>query len=292
VTSVFWSFSQPIRQALIPSVVPRRDLMNAIALNAVGFNATKVLGPALGGLLIAWVGAGGNFLLQAAAYGVVWAMLLSMQIPPNVTARAKEASAWGNLKEGLVYVRRDPLVLALITAALVPQVLAIPYQALLPVFQKDVLGLGPEVLGLMLAAPGIGAMLSTASLATFGNRVRRKGLIMLGALVGLGLGLVLFASTTVLGVGLAALVVVGGCQVLFNATTQTMIQVAVPDHLRGRVMSIYMLDVGLRPAGSLAAGVATAFLGAPLTVSIMGCLVILLVAVLAWRAPQLRTVEA
>jgi predicted MFS family arabinose efflux permease len=292
IAGVFWAFSQPVRQAIVPTIVPRRDLMNAIALNSTGFNLTKVVGPAIGGLLIAWVGVGGNFLVQAAAFSAVWATLFYMQLPPQSTERARSVSALGTLKEGVRYIRKDRVVLALIAAALIPQVFAMPYMALLPVFQQDVLGVGPEALGLLVGAPGAGALVSTVALASVAHRVRRKGLLVLGALLLLGLGLIFFASTRMLPLGLVALALVGGCQVFFNATTQTLLQISVPDELRGRVMSIYMLDVGLRPAGSLAAGLATAAFGAPATVTGMGILVILVALVLAWRVPRIRLLEA
>jgi MFS family permease len=154
ITATAWSVNQPLRQTLVANVVPKRDLMNAVALNSLGFNVTKVLGPALGGALIAAFGAGGNFFIQALAYVSVLAAIYAMQVPSGGAA-ARQASVFANLKEGLQYVRSNQVVLALMISALVPNIFAMPYQALMPVFQKDVLQVGPGALGLMMAAPGI-----------------------------------------------------------------------------------------------------------------------------------------
>lgn len=289
VTGVIWAFVDPVRQTLVPALVPREDLMNAVALNSAAFNLTKVIGPSLGGVLILFSGAAGNFFVQSAAYIGVLASIYWMSIPPTPT-EARQSSAIANLKEGLVYVWSNPSVFALMATALVPRIFAVPYQTLMPVFQKDVLKVGPEGLGVLLAAPGVGAMLAGLMLATLANRVRRQGVLMLVSLVSLGVVLNLFSWTTSFPMAILALIAVGGCQVFYMATTNTMLQVIVPDHLRGRVMSIYALDRGLMPLGALMAGVSAHVIGAPATVSYMGLVVILLAILVAWRAPVVRAI--
>jgi len=286
-TAVAWAFNQPVRQALVPMVVPRSDLMNAVALNSLGFNCTKVIGPALGGVLIAVIGAAGNFHLQGAAYACVLVAVSAMVVPPMARA-ARRSSLGSNFKEGMRYVRSSPAVLALIVANLVPNLFAMPYQALMPVFQKDVLGVGPDGLGLMLAAPGVGAVAAALLLASFAHRLSRRGPLLLGSLFVLGGFLIAFSQTTSLPTALLMLVGVGGCHIMFAAGSNTVLQTMVPDELRGRVMSIYMLDHGLSPAGALAAGISTHYMGAPTTVAAMGAIVILLAAVMVWRMPQMR----
>jgi predicted MFS family arabinose efflux permease len=166
-----------------------------------------------------------------------------------------------------------------------------PYNTLMPIFQKDVFQLGPESLGLMLAAPGVGAVISTLGLASVTNRIKRKGVLMLASLVVLGFSLMAFAWSPSLPLALVALAFVGACQILFNATTNTLIQTIVPDELRGRVMSIYMLDVGMVPLGAMFAGITTSFIGAPSTVTIMGAIVVVLAVLVAWRVPRIREVR-
>ncbi len=286
-TGIAWSFVDPVRQSLVPNVVPKKDLMNAVALNSAAFNLTRVLGPSLGGLLIVVFGVAGNFFVQGAAYVGVLVSIYWMTIPPT-PPEARRFSALANLKEGLGYVWSNPAVFALLTTALVPRIFAMPFQTLMPVFQKDVLHVGPEGLGMLLAAPGLGAMLAGLSLATLAHRIRRQGCLLLVSLGLLGIMLNVFSWTTSFPMALVALVGVGATQVVFMATTNTMLQLIIPDRLRGRVMSLYALDRGLMPAGALLAGVMAHFVGAPATVSAMGGVVILLAVLVAWLAPVFR----
>ncbi len=289
ITASAWAANQPLRQTLVPKVVPREDVSNAVALNSVAFNITKIVGPALGGFLIAWVGAPGNFFVQGLAYVAVLLSVSQLHIA-HIPGDATQGSMWANLTEGLAYVRATPAVLALLIAALVPSVMAMPYQTLMPVFQKDVLNVGPEGLGLLLAAPGIGAVLCTLVLASFAERVRKKGYILLAAMGATGLCLIWFSRTTTLPSALVALVGLGGFQILYNATNMTMLQLIVPDFLMGRVMSIYMINVGLSPAGALFGGITTQLIGAPNTLAVMGSIVVAMAVVMFFRNPEMRRV--
>ncbi|MBI2986034.1 MAG: MFS transporter [Deltaproteobacteria bacterium] len=291
ITGAAWSFNEPVRQTLVPNLVPKEELTNAIALHAAGFNLNKIIGPALGGLLIALFGAAGNFFVQGLAYAGVLVTIYAMRVPPT-PVQARQSTVVANLKEGFAYVWSTPTVFALLLADLVPRIFALPYQALMPIFQKDVLRVGPEGLGMLMAAPGVGALLSTLLLASIAHSFRRKGLLVLGGLILLGIFLFLFSRTTSFPLALLMLVAVGGCQIVFMATTMTMVQMIIPDALRGRVMSLYMLDRGLTPAGSLLAGVTAHFIGAPATVGMMGLIVIILAVLVAWRVPVIRKLKA
>lgn len=291
ITGIAWTFTEPVRQSMIPSLVPKEDLANAIALNSGGFNLMKIIGPALGGLMIALFGAGGNFFVQAIAYSGVLLMIYWMHVPPT-SERARRSSAMANLKEGFAYVWSTPAVLALMTLAYVPRIFAVPYQTLMPVFQKDVLKVGPEGLGILMAAPGVGALISVLLLASLGNSLRRQGLFLVGSIIILGFFLILFSQITYFPLALISLVLVGIFQMLFLASTNTILQMIVPDELRGRVMSLYMLDRGFMPIGAMFAGVTAHFIGAPLTVAIMGAVVIVLAVLVAWRVPAIRSLES
>ena len=290
VTGVAWTFTEPVRQSMIPSIVPKKDLANAIALNSGGFNLMKVMGPALGGAMIALFGAGGNFFVQAIAYVGVLVMIYLMHVPPTPD-EARRSSALANLKEGFSYVWSTPAVLALMILAYVPRIFAVPYQTLMPVFQKDVLKVGPEGLGMLMAAPGVGALLAVLILASVVNRLKRQGLFLVGSIVVLGLFLIVFSQIKSFPLALVSLVAAGLFQMFFLASTNTLLQLIVPDELRGRVMSLYMLDRGFMPAGALFAGVTAHFIGAPSTVAIMGTIVVVLALIVAWRVPALRTLE-
>lgn len=217
-------------------------------------------------------------------------MIYWMQVPPT-PAEARHSSALSNLKEGFAYVWSTPAVLALMTLAYVPRIFAVPYQTLMPVFQKDVLRVGPEGLGLLMAAPGLGAVLAVLMLASSGNRLKRQGVFLVASIIVLGLFLIVFSQITSFPLALLSLVAVGIFQMLFLASTSTLLQLIVPDQLRGRVMSLYMLDRGFMPAGALFAGVAAHFIGAPLTVATMGAIVIILALMVAWWVPAIRTLD-
>lgn len=290
ITGMAWSFNSPVRQALVPSVVPQADLPNAVALNSMGFHFTKMIAPTLGGLLIVWFGGGGNFLAQSVTYlGVLW-MIYLMHIRP-LSGPPRHSSALADMKDGLKYVVSSPLILGLVLVSLVSRIFAMPYQTLMPVFQKDILGVGPDGLGMLMAAPGVGAVLATLLLTRLANRLRHRGVILIGSLLMLGIFLIAFSQTNSLFWAMLTLVGVGGFQMFFVNLSMVMLQMLVPDELRGRVLSIYMLDHGLMPAGALLAGVATTFVGAPVTVAIMGTIVILLALLAVWTVPQLREVS-
>ena len=290
ITGVAWSFTEPVRQSMIPSVVPKEDLVNAIALNSGGFNLMKVIGPALGGAMIVLFGGAGNFFVQSIAYTGVLIMIYLMHIP-ETPAEARRASAIANLKEGFAYIWSTPAVLALLTLAYVPRVFAVPYQTLMPVFQKDVLNVGADGLGMLMAAPGVGALIAVLALASLANRLKRQGLFLVGSIVILGLFLILFSRVRAFPLALFTLVVAGAFQMFFLASTATILQLVVPDELRGRVMSLYMLDRGFMPVGALFAGATAHYIGAPSTVAVMGGIVIVLALLVAWRVPAIRTLE-
>jgi MFS transporter, DHA1 family, staphyloferrin A biosynthesis exporter len=218
-------------------------------------------------------------------------MIQLMHVPPT-RADALRASALANLKEGFAYVRSTPTVLALMILAYVPRIFAVPYQTLMPVFQKDVLQVGPEGLGMLMAAPGLGAVLAVLTLASLSSRMKRQGLMLITSTIMLGLSLILFSQTTSFPLALIILVIAGAFQMVFLASTSTMLQLIVPDELRGRVMSLYMLDRGLMPAGALFAGVVAHVIGAPLAVTCMGSIVIVLTMLVAWRIPHIRTLQS
>ncbi len=287
ITGMAWAFNHPVRQALVPSVVPRDCLAGAVTLSSTGSQFTKLIAPAIGGLLIVWFGAGGNFLVQGATYAGVFAMIYLMRVEP-LPKQTVQSSGLADLAEGLKYVASNRPILGLVLVSLVSKVFATPYQTLMPVLQKDVYGVGPEGLGLLMAAPGVGAVVATLLLTSVAGSMRHRGLFLMGSLCLLGILLIAFSTTRSMDAALIALVGVGGSQTFFNVLSLTMLQLLVPDALRGRVISLYMLDHGLTPAGALLAGVATAYVGAPVTVAMMGLCVIALAVVVFWAVPQIR----
>src|SRR5438094_9157729 len=164
-----------------------------------------------------------------------------LPLPPT-PEEARRSSALANLKEGFAYVWSTPAVLALMILAYVPRIFAMPYQTLMPVFQKDVLKVGPEGLGMLMAAPGVGAVLAVLILASLFNRLRRQGLFLVGSIIILGLFLILFSQVKAFPLALISLFAAGVFLMFFRASINTLLQLIVLDELRGCVMSFYMLD--------------------------------------------------
>src|SRR5207247_3899675 len=182
------------------------------------------------------------------AYSGVLLMIYWMHVPPT-SERARRISALAYFSEGFAYVWSTPAVLALMMLAYVPRIFAVPYQTLMPVFQKDVLKVGPEGLGMLMAAPGVGAVLAVLILASLFNRLRRQGLFLVGSIIILGLFLILFSQIKSFPLALISLVAAGVFQMFFLASTNTLLQLIVPDELLGRLITLYILDRGCMPSG-------------------------------------------
>ena len=212
-------------------------------------------------------------------------MVVQIRIPAGT--RAAHRSVRANLAEGVRFIWKHPTLRTQMTLALGPVVIALPYSALMPIFAGDVLGVGPEGFGLLMSAPGLGAVAGTLTVASLGN-LRHKGWLLLGAVFGLGVFLILFSFSRSFLLSLALLVVLGAVQMVYMTTNHTLIQLSTPDELRGRVMGVYMMNQGLMPFGSLLAGALADLLGAPTAVFIMGLLVALMAVAFAAQARTLR----
>lgn len=288
VSGVAWALNMPVRQSVVPTTVPREDMMNAMALNSAGFNITRIAGPALAGLMIAQIGPGENFLIQSAAYLGVAVTIMQLRLPA-IRGAKRDVNVWGNLKEGARYVWTHPTLRPQMALALVPVVIALPYIAILPQFNTETLGGTPGTFGLLMAAPGLGAVAATLVIASMKN-VEQKGRMLLGAVFALGVSLVALSLTRSLWLALPVLVLVGACQMAYMTTNQTVLQLSTPDEYRGRVMGIYMLNQGLLPLGSLISGSVADLFSAPVALAAMGGLVALLAVFFYARVPSIRNV--
>jgi len=284
-TGCAWAFNNPVRQALVFNTVPRATLANAIALNSSAFNATRVLGPVTGGLLIGMFGAGTNFLIQALAYVLVCVMVLGVRVNPLAEAEGgrKRRSVAGTTLDGFAFVRRDRTIMGLILLALIPTVFLMPFtNSLMPVFAAEQLGIGPKGLGVLISAFGVGALIGTLSLAVV-TSPRAHSMIQVTAAVTSGVFLIALAETRLMALALPLIVIIGGAQMLYNATNQTILQSIVPDEYRGRVMGIYMLNFGFVPLGSTAGGLVADRFGLPIAMIGGGVITVTLILVVAFR---------
>jgi MFS family permease len=260
------SFDMPARQAFVVEMVEKReDLANAIALNSSMVNAARLLGPSIGGVVIAAVGEGWCFMIDAVSYIAVIASLLAMTITARVIQPTNEANIFQQLREGWSYATHfAPIRNVLLLLALVSLV-GMPYTVLMPVFANDVLHGGPNTLGLLMAASGVGALVGALFLAA------RKTVLGLGKFIPLmagafGAGLIAFSFTRVLWLSLALMVVTGLGFMVQMAVSNTVLQTIVDEDKRGRVMSFYtMAFMGTAPFGSLLAGSVADRIGTPHT---------------------------
>lgn len=276
----------PVRQTLVPNAVPREDLANAVALNSAGNNLTRTAGPALAGGLIAIVGVPICFFLQSIGLALSFWTSIAMHVPPR-EATAVRSSARADLLEGWAYIRSTPPVWGLLLSAMVPTVLGMPYMALLPLFARD-LDIGAEGLGILMTVMGCGSISGSIVFGALGD-FRRKGPAMLASAAMFGLALLGLAASPGLAMALASLFTAGFTSAFYQATNNTLLQTIVPDALRGRVMSAYILTWGMMPLGTLPLGWLADSTGAAFAVALAGALVVLFSIAVTWRLPQMRT---
>jgi MFS family permease len=281
------AFDTPARQAFVVSMIEdRADLPNAIALNSTMVNASRILGPSLGGVVIAAVGEGWCFLLDGVSYLAVIASLLAMRLTPPPRP-ATHARVLDELRAGFAYVTGfKPIGVALILLAVV-STMGMPYTVLMPAVTAKLLHGGPHTLGLLMTMSGLGALGGAFYLASR-TSVVGLGRVIAGASALFGVGLVGFGFSRSLWLSLLILPLVGAGFMVSLAATNTVIQTLTEEHLRGRVMAFYTMSfLGTAPLGSLLAGVLADRLGEPMTIVAGGLACLVGSAWFASRLPRL-----
>lgn len=279
----------PVRQSFVVEMVGRDDVANAVALNSAMFNGARVLGPAVAGLVIGAAGIAPAFLINGLSFLAVIGGLLRMRDEELVPVRLAErprtmAQVRSALAEGLRYVRRTPPVLLATVVVGFVSTVAMNFQVIVPAFARSVLGVGAEGFGFLMAASGVGSVLAALGLA-FG---RPRPSVLLGGAVVLGAAQVALAGTTSYPVAALLLFLAGAGGIAMAATANTTIQLAVPDGLRGRVMSVYTtVFAGSAPVGGLFVGSLASAAGIQAAVLVGGLLGVG-VAVAAWAWWRLR----
>ena len=281
------SIRLPARQALLSNLVPQASLLNAVTLSSAAMTTARFIGPALAGALLAWRGPLVTYVAQAFSHAL--AALLTVWLPIGKTdSKAQpQQSAGSSLREGFAYVWRTPAIRALLLLGLVPVALAQPYRELLPVFARDVLAGGPALLGTLTAATAIGSIIAVIGLIVVGD-FRAKGAVLVGSIVGYGLLLTAFGFARWVPLSALLLIGVGTAAAIQSTMTQTLVITATPNELRGRVVSIRLLDQGLAPVGMLLVGAFASYAGAPLTIGVSGAICALVALVILTRVTVLR----
>ncbi len=261
-------FDVPARQAFIVEMVGKRDLTNAIALNSAVFNGAAVVGPSVAGVLIALVGVPLCFLANSVSYLAAVAALLLMRGLPDVVEERHRQPFLSRLAQGASYARHEPVVGGLLVAVASFSLFAMNRQTLMPLFADQVLHTGAQGFGFLLGAMGMGALAGALTLAFMphlGTDPRRQ-LWMAGIWVA---ALLEFSISRAFAISLVTLFVAGYCQISFLATTNSRIQTITPDHLRGRVMALYVQAfAGVGPLGAMQAGLLATLFGAPWAMAI------------------------
>ena len=283
------AFDIPGRQSFLVEMVGKEDLMNAIALNSSMFNGARVIGPAIAGILVAKIGEGWCFFANAVSYIAVIIGLLMMRV--QSPARTLGASPLEHMMEGFRFVNRTAPIRALLVLLGIVSLVGMPYVVLMPIFADQILHGGAQGLGILMGSTGVGALLGALTLA-FREGVKGLGRWVAWCCAGFGASLAVFALSHTFWISVILLLPVGYTMMLQMACSNTLIQVMVPDALRGRVMAVYsMMFMGMAPIGALLGGALADRLGAPLTVGIGGVASIAGAIWFAFQLPKIR-VEA
>jgi MFS family permease len=278
--SICRSMNPTAGQSLLHDLVPEDELMSAVALYSLGFNVARIVGPSLGGVLVIWIGVGGCLTF----YGVTLLISAFELLPIRLPKISKPAgSNWrAEMTEGFEYIWRAPRVLASTLAAYALSTFVGTYQRFLPVFAKDILEVGPDGLGALMAATGIGAVASLLFLDAAGRRWTPEALLWFSAKATPVL-LIFFCFSRKLWLSIVLMGLLGAAQILFRTVSRLIIQVEAPRELIGRVMSVFLMDQGLRSIGSIIMGSFATIFGAALGLSFCAVLSIALTGVTFYK---------
>jgi MFS family permease len=282
-------FIMPARQSIVANIVGRQGLGNAMALQMSGMNAARVVGPVTAGLIISVAGVRWVYAVAVALYLLALLAMSRIDRAPPAPATGPR-TVFGDIWEGVRYVRSDRPVRVLLLLSIVPMMLAMPFQALLVVFSEEVWHTGSRGLGILQGAAGVGGVLGSVIVAAMGD-IRRKLRVMMVSLLAFGGTLLLFAMSPWFLLALPFVLLADVFANVFGTVNATAIQVLIPDEVRGRVMSLMMMTFGLTPLGTLPVSAAAQAFGAPVAVG-GAAIVTTLIAVLIYMAsPALRGID-
>jgi MFS family permease len=264
------TINQTARQSLVNSLVPRDELLNAIGLQSSVFNFSKILGPSVGGVIIAYIGIAGCFLVNAISFIYLLFNLYQMDLP-TWEKRSDEKSMWTDVKEGFSYLSGNRRLLYIVGLSYVVATFVAPYNRFVPIFATNVLHVGASGFGLLMSAPGVGATVAALVLASV-NKLRVGVRSICACQLGFALSIGLFAFSHQFLLSFLFLAMVGFCQIAGRALSNTAIQTSTPDNLLGRVLSIFFMDRGLWSLGSMLIGALGAVIGMDWTFALCGAI--------------------
>jgi MFS family permease len=266
------AFDVPIRQSLFVEMVGKEDLPNAIALNSSIFNGARVVGPALAGFAIAWIGAGWCFMLNGVSFLAVIGALFAMRVS-RAKPQPSKGSPWQSFIQGFRFAMADAPVRSALLLLSVLSLFGLQYSVFLPIFADGILHGGAKGMGFLMSSAGVGAVIGALY---FAGRTSYTGLARWIAATSMvcAIGLMIFSQSRFFPLSAGVIFLVGFAATVQMAATNTIVQSRVPDELRGRVMAVYAtMFMGVQPVGSLIAGGVAKHIGAPYTLTIFGMLV-------------------
>jgi len=284
-TGFLVSFEQPVRQSILHHLVPNSDLPNAVTLYQMVFNGSMLFGPSIGGMLIPWIDTEGCFFVATAGNLIVLLTIFMIRIP-KATRPATPKSITRDTVEGLSLAWNTPTFLSLFVVLGIVTFCTKPYTQFMPVFARDILQVGAPGLGLLLMAPGAGAILGGLTLASV-RRFPKPHSLLFTLAAGLGSAIIFFAASRYFALSLVFLFVAGAFQTTFLSFTATLLQLHADETNRGRIMSLFgLINRGLGPMGSFPFGLVATAIGAPWTVAGCGMLTVITIAyVVLYRSP-------
>ncbi len=281
------AFEIPARQSFIVEMVGKKDLLNAIALNSSAFHAARMTGPAIAGVLIQYLGIAACFFINAFSFLASIGALLKMRFKPEEIKTAPGRGVSKEFKEGMKYIVDTPEVYTLILASGIISFFGFPYINFLPVYAKDILETGAKGLGILMGCAGAGALTGAISLA-FREDSSKKGLTMAAAGITFSVSLFVFSLSNNTLLSYAMLFLLGLGAISQIATAHTLIQLTVPDELRGRVMSSFTtMFLGMAPLGNLTLGTLAHYTNTPTALSTGAGLCLLGTLLVLWKMPEL-----
>jgi MFS family permease len=282
------AFDNPARSALIPTLVPREHLSNAISLGAIMFQIASVVGPAVGGIIIATLGVGWVYAINALTFVCVIAALLMMRAVPSRDAREPSDVSLRAVRDGLGFVFSSPIIRSTMLLDFFATFFA-SATALLPIFAQDVLHVGARGYGWLYAAPSVGAMVTSVVMIQVVERIERRGIVLLWSIVAYGAATIVFGLSAWFWLTFLCLAITGAADMVSTVLRNVIRQLDTPDHLRGRMTGVNMVFfMGGPQLGELEAGVVAQWLGARSSVVTGGVGCLIATAWIAARTPALR----
>jgi MFS family permease len=289
IQAVALAFDLPARQALVPNLVPARDLPNAFSLTSIAFQTGAILGPALSGLIIAYAGQATVYLINAASFlAVIFALILLGDVPQKVDRSRTNGVSLEAIKEGVHFIVNHPIILSSMILDFVATFFA-SANTLMPIVTRDVLHVGVKAYGWLSAAQSVGAMLAALVISQLKD-LRRQGRLFFGAVLFFGLATIVFGLSTIFAVAWIALALTGAADSVSTIIRNTIRQLQTPDQMRGRMTSVNQIFFQGGPQlGEIEAGAVAQLFGAPVAIISGGIGCILAVLLIARKWPQLRT---